>query len=312
MSDIQTTGGLLHQSDVEAIYETIAEVFSCSRDEITDLRPLQKGITNSVLSFICRGGRYVYRYPGTGSEILVDRGREAMLQSLASEIGIDSTLVATSILDGWRIARYIPSRSFDYKNVSDVVRGVQLLHKLHEAPVKVRWAFDVKKKWEQLRDMIPEEKYGDNFAEYPGFSVIKDRVYKLYELSRQDNIPKCLSHGDSRDENFLINDSDIYLIDWEYAGYGDPGFDIGTYVAGGDHSQEEVDRILFIYFRREPTPIEKRHFYAWIAISGFFYMHWCMFKESTGQKVGYLKPLWYRFAKEYSLLALDMYEGVFK
>lgn len=308
MSDIQTTGGLLHQSDIDAIYETIADVFSCNKSEITDLKPLQKGITNSVLSFVCRGGKYVYRYPGTGSEILVDRGREAMLQSLASEIGIDSTLVATSIAYGWRIARFIPSRAFDYKNISDVVRGVQLLRKLHEAPVKVRWEFDVQKKWEQLRDMIPEEKYGDNFTEYPGFSAIRDRVYELYELSKQDHISKCLSHGDSRDENFLINDSQIFLIDWEYAGYGDPGFDIGTYVAGGDHSREEVDQILFIYFRREPTPIEKRHFYAWISISGFFYMHWCMFKESTGQKVGYLKPLWYRFAKEYSLLALDMYK----
>lgn len=308
MSDIQTTGGLLHQSDIDAIYDTIADVFSCNKGEITDLKPLQKGITNSVLSFVCRGGKYVYRYPGTGSEILVDRGREAMLQSLASEIGIDSTLVATSIAYGWRIARYIPSRAFDYKNISDVVRGVQLLRKLHESPIKVRWEFDVQRKWEQLRDMIPEEKYGDNFAEYPGFSTIRDRIYKLYELSKQDYISKCLSHGDSRDENFLINDSQIFLIDWEYAGYGDPGFDIGTYVAGGDHSQEEVDQILFIYFRREPTPIEKRHFYAWISISGFFYMHWCMFKESTGQKVGYLKPLWYRFAKEYSLLALDMYK----
>lgn len=308
MSDIQTTGGLLHQSDIDAIYKTIADVFSCRKEDISDLKPLQKGITNSVLSFVCRGGKYVYRYPGTGSEILVDRGREAMLQSLASEIGIDSTLIATSISYGWRIARYVPSRSFDYKNISDVVRGVQTLRKLHEAQVKVRWEFDVQKKWEQLRDMIPEEKYGDNFPEYPGFSTIKDRVYKLYELSKKDNISKCLSHGDSRDENFLINENEIYLIDWEYAGYGDPGFDIGTYVAGGDHSREEVDQILFIYFRREPTMLEKRHFYAWIAISGFFYMHWCMFKESTGQKVGYLKPLWYRFAKEYSLLSLDMYK----
>ena len=308
MSDIQTTGGLLHQSDIDAIYETIAEVFSCKKEEILDLRPLQKGLSNSVLSFVCRGGKYVYRYPGLGSEVLIDRGRESMLQSQASQIGIDSTLVAMSIAFGWRIARYVPSRAFDYKNISDVFRGIQLLRKLHEAPVKVRWEFDVQKKWEQLRDMIPEEKYGDNFADFPDFSAIKDRVYKLYELSKTDNISKCLSHGDSRDENFLINDNEIYLIDWEYAGYNDPGFDIGTYVAGGDHSREDVDQILFIYFRREPTMIEKRHFYAWISITGFFYMHWTMFKEAAGQKIGYLKPLWYRCAKEYSLLALDMYK----
>ncbi len=305
--EVQTTGGVLHKEDFEVILASICDVFNCKSQEISNLEPLQKGLSNSVLSFNYHGGKYVYRFPGLGSEILIDRGREAMLQSQAAEAGIDTTLIALSVGNGWRISRYIQSRSFDYKNLSDVVRAVQLLHKLHEVPVKVRWEFDVKTKWESLRDMTPAEGYGENFVDFPDFSDIKNRIYRLYELSKLDGIKKCLSHGDSRDENFLINDDEIYLIDWEYAGYGDPGFDIGTYVAGGDHSRAEVDRILFIYFGREPSLIEKRHFYAWISISGFFYMHWTMFKESSGQKIGYLKPLWYRFAKEYSLLALEMY-----
>ena len=108
--------------------------------------------------------------------------------------------------------------------------------------------------------------------------------------------------------NFLINEEEIYLIDWEYAGYGDPGFDIGSYICGGDHSQEEVDRILFIYFGREPKPKEKRHFYAYIAITGWFYMHWTMYKESCGQVVGIHKKLWHNFAKTYSEMALEMYK----
>ena len=93
----------------------------------------------------------------------------------------------------------------------------------------------------------------------------------------------------------------------EYAGYGDPGFDIGSYVCGGDHSEEEVDRILFTYFGRKPSIKEQRHFYAYIAITGFFYMHWTMYKESQGQIIGYLKPQWYHFAKEYSKKALPLY-----
>ena len=117
-----------------------------------------------------------------------------------------------------------------------------------------------------------------------------------------------MTHGDCRDENFLINDHEIHLIDWEYAGYGDPGFDIGTYVCGGKHSLDDVERVLFVYFGRRPSPLERRHYYAYIAISGFFYMHWTMYKESQGQIIGYLKPLWYNYAKEYSVLALDLYK----
>ena len=170
------------------------------------------------------------------------------------------------------------------------------------------WEFDVKAKWESIRGITPSDRYGANYKDYPMFSVIEKRINTLYELSKKDNIQRCVTQGDARDENFLINDSEIYLTDWEYAGYGDPGFDIGTFVCGGDHSREEVDRILFIYFGRTPNKIEKRHFYSWIAISGFFYMHWTMFKEASGQKIGYLKQLWYRFSKEYSELALEMYK----
>ena len=305
---IQTTGGVLHSEDLDSIYRTICEVFNCNREQILDLKPLQKGLSNSVLTFELNGGKYVFRFPGLGSDVLIDRGRESMIQSQANDARIDTTLVAMSVCSGWKIARFIKNRGFDYKNVSDIVRGVRLLRKLHEAPVKVRYEFDVRTKWESIRDLTPPEKYGENYHDFPEFAGIRDRVYRLYELSEKDGISKCLTQGDSRDENFLINDSEIYLTDWEYAGYGDPGFDIGTYICGGDHSDAEVDRVLFVYFGHEPNPVEKRHFYAWIAITGFFYMHWTMFKEASGQKIGYLKPLWYRFARDYSRKALEMYE----
>ena len=307
-NSIQTTGGVLYPSDIEYIKNYICEVFDCSSESITDLKPLQKGLSNSVLSFRYNGGKYVFRYPGLGSEILIDRGRESIVQKQIEEADVDTSLVAMSVRYGWRISRYVETRTFNYHDVNDMVRGILQLRKLHAIRPKVRWEFDIKEKWESIRDMTPADKYGENFAEFPEFKEIKERIYKLYELTKTDGIKKCLTHGDCRDENFLINDQEIHLIDWEYAGYGDPGFDIGTYVCGGDHTEDEVDRIIFTYFGRKPSIKEQRHFYAYIAISGFFYMHWTMYKESQGQKIGYLKPLWYHFAKEYSKKALPLYK----
>ena len=305
-SPLQTTGGLLTKEDYGEVIKTICEVFDCTPNEIKSIAPLQKGLSNVLLSFWLRGGSYVYRHSGLGAEILIDRGRESILQKIVEDAGIDHTLISMSVRYGWRISRYIEARPFDYHNLNDVVRGIGLLRKLHNAPTKVRWEFDIWEKAEYIKNLIPQDQYGQLFD---GFHQIKENIFRLYQLAKTDGIKKCLCHGDCRDENFLINDREIHLIDWEYAGYADPGFDIGTYICGGEHTDEDIQRILYIYFCRAPTAIEKRHFIAYIAIAGYFYMNWTMFKESEGQIIGNLKRLWYHYAKTYSKIALTLYES---
>ena len=60
-ASIQTTGGVLHASDIVFINNCICEVFGCQPVDITELKPLQKGLSNSVLSFRYNGGKYVFR-----------------------------------------------------------------------------------------------------------------------------------------------------------------------------------------------------------------------------------------------------------
>lgn len=303
MQDIQTTGGVFTEESRQIVVSNICRVFSCREEDIEELIPVQAGMTNVVLSFRLKGGKYIYRHPGLGSDALVDRGRETIMQKVVEDAGIDTTLIAMDVDEGWRIGRYVEHWDFDYKNLNDMVRAMMLFRRLHAAPCHVRWNFDVIKKAEGIRDQIAPEKYGH----FPDFEAVRDRVYRLAELAEHDGIKKCNIHGDARDVNFLINKEEIYLIDWEYGGYGDPGFDIGSYVCGGQHTLAEVDRILFTYYRRRPTDLQRRHFYAYIAITGWFFMHWTMLKQSKGQVVGIHKQQWYHFAKNFSIIALPLY-----
>ena len=303
MEAIQTTGGVFDEEGRRTVLANIRRVFGCEEGDIEDLEPVQECMTNVVLSFRLNGGRYVYRHPGLGSEVLVERGRETVMQKVVEDAGIDTTLVAMDVDEGWRIGRYVEHWDFDYGNLNDMVRAVMLFRRLHAAPCHVRWSFDVIGKAESIRDQIPPERYG----RFPDFDAVRDRVYLLAELAEGDGILKCNIHGDARDVNFLINKEEIHLIDWEYGGYGDPGFDIGSYVCGGRHTLADVDRILFTYYRRRPTAVQRRHFLAYIALTGWFYMHWTMLKQSRGQVVGIHKEQWYHFAKNYSILALPLY-----
>lgn len=303
MSLIQTTGGIFTDKIRMDIIKNICTVFCCDETDIEELVPVQAGMTNIVLSFRFNGGKYIYRHPGLGSDALVDRGRETIMQKVVEDIGIDTTLIAMDVDSGWRITRYIEHRDFDYHSLNDMVRAVMLLRTLHEAPCRVRWNFDVIEKAEGIKAQISPEKYGN----FDDFDKIRERCYKLHELAKKDGIKQCNVHGDARDVNFLINKEEIYLIDWEYGGYSDPGFDLGSYICGGDHTIEDIDRILFTYYQRKPTDVQKRHFYAYIALTGWFYLHWTMLKESKGQKVGANKELWYHYARDFSIIALEMY-----
>lgn len=303
MQDIQTTGGLFTMENRQIVESTICRVFDCEKEDIEELMPVQSGMTNVVLSFKLNGGKYIYRHPGLGSDTLVDRGRETIMQKVVGDAGIDTTLIAMDVDEGWRIGKYIEHWNFDYHNLNDMVRAVMLFRRLHTTPCQVRWNFDAIKKAESIKEQIAPEQYGH----FPEFAAVKNRVYKLAEFSENDGIKKCNIHGDARDVNFLINKEEIYLIDWEYGGYGDPGFDIGSYICGGQHTIEDIDRILFTYYRRKPTDIQKRHFYAYIAITGWFFMHWTMLKESKGQIVGIHKQQWYHYAKNFSIIAFRMY-----
>ena len=146
MADIQTTGGLFTDESRKIINSNICRVFGCREEDIEELVPVQAGMTNIVLSFRLNGGKYIYRHPGLGSDALVDRGRETIMQKVVEDAGIDTTLVAMDVDEGWRIGRYIEHWDFDYFNLNDMVRAMMLFRRLHAAPCHVRWNFDVIKK----------------------------------------------------------------------------------------------------------------------------------------------------------------------
>ena len=103
MDAIQTTGGLFTEESRKTVVENICQVFDCREEDIEELVPIQAGLSNVLLSFWLNGGKYVYRHPGLGSEILVERGRETIMQKIVEDAQIDTTLVAMEVEEGWRI-----------------------------------------------------------------------------------------------------------------------------------------------------------------------------------------------------------------
>jgi thiamine kinase len=77
----------------------------------------------------------------------------------------------------------------------------------------------------------------------------------------------CLCHGDPTPGNFIAGpDGGLKLIDWEYAGVGPPGFDLGGLAAGSGLTADQSGLMLEAYLGRAPTRAEMDGIEAWAGL----------------------------------------------
>ena len=51
------------------------------------------GMTNTSFKFSCKGKSYVYRHPGPGTELIINRKSEFDSMKIAKELGLDDTYI---------------------------------------------------------------------------------------------------------------------------------------------------------------------------------------------------------------------------
>ena len=90
------------------IFDSIVQVLGCTKAEIRDVYPLKQGLTNLSCHFRTDAGEYVYRHPGVGTELLIDREGEVAAQTVAKKLGLDDTFIYEDP-PRWKISRFIPT-----------------------------------------------------------------------------------------------------------------------------------------------------------------------------------------------------------
>jgi thiamine kinase-like enzyme len=65
------------------------------------------------------------------------------------------------------------------------------------------------------------------------------------------------------------------------------------------YNEEQTDRLVEIYFEREPSMEERFTVYAYMALGGFLWSLWAVYKASLGEEFGEYTIIMYRYAKNY-------------
>lgn len=288
-----------------AIFDNIVSVLGCRREEIRDFYPLKQGITNLSCHFTTDGGEWVYRHPGVGTELLINRKDEVAALEVAHEIGVDDTFVFEDPKRGWKISRFVPNSH--QPNPHDPAQAARMMHMarlVHTSGATVENRFDFGDEARRYASLLRRR----GPIDIPGYDDMAEKVARLEGCVRADKAPTCLCHNDFFALNFLVDASDkYYLIDWEYAGMGDYANDFGTFAVCDQLDEGEMRTALEAYFGCTPTEQEWRHNLAHVALAGWCWYLWALLKEAEGDNVGKWLYIYYSGVSTYLGKALALY-----
>ncbi|HFR3426726.1 TPA: phosphotransferase family protein, partial [Streptococcus suis] len=116
-------------------------------------------------------------------------------------------------------------------------------------------------------------------------------------------------HIDANPDNFLIfeknNQTEVRLIDWEYAGMQDPDLDIAMFAIYSQYNREQIDFLIGAYFEEGCEERIRMKIYAYVATAGLLWSNWCEYKQQLGVEFGDYAQSQYDYAKEYSFIVSE-------
>lgn len=287
------------------ILRNIKLIFRCEEEDIVDFRPISEGMTNTSFVFRVKGKDYVYRHPGDGTEKVVNRRNEKRSLIIAKETGVDPTYIYMDSDEGWKISRYIPKfREPKYNIFEDSKKIIPVMRKLHNANIKVNYGM---KPWEDSLAMekLIEAKKPSLLGKY---KELKSKINILYKNTLDDGIKKCFCHGDTYCHNWMIEpNGHVLLIDWEYAGYSDPGIDVGYYIVDAMYDFDDARKFIKEYLGKDYTEKGEFHYLAYVAIIAYYWFIWAIYREACDANMGEELNNWKLMAEKYSDYVIKEY-----
>lgn len=314
IQEIQNIDTLFLENVSGRINEKICEVFNCSIEEIRDIQILQKGLTNILFTFIVHGVKYIFRYPGDSSSFFIYRKNECRAQKLAAEAGVDDTYIYIDET-GIKISRFVENcinlNGIYYEDIELMKLLARKIRAFHELGYNLPDAkeFDYNPVHECERYMREASKVKGDLFEL--FKKEWDMARDVYTYAEKDGIRKTMCHNDINQDNCLLNDKEFDVIDWEFAGFNDPGYDFGRVIAGYDYDDPRVDEILEAYFGRPATPVERIHWIAYTGLHNWYYVGWAIYKESINESSRDWMFFFYKQAKRAFDYVLPEYKRLY-
>jgi thiamine kinase-like enzyme len=247
-----------------------------------NIRVIRLGGGRTNLNYMVQdaSGKYVARFGDDIPEHQVMRFNELAASRAAHAAGISPAVVYTE--QGLSVLEFVESKTLDEPDVQrpDMLKRIIPLIKTchHNVPTHFRgpalifWVFHV------IRDYAATlvEGTSDYTAKLPEYL---DICTMLEQASGPFSI--VFGHNDLLAANFLDDGKRLWLIDWDYAGFNSPLFDLGGLASNNSLNETQERLMLDLYFDGAVDDALLRRYHAMKCASLLRETMWSMVSEIT-------------------------------
>jgi thiamine kinase-like enzyme len=239
--------------------------------------PIAEGRTNRNFRVRADGESFFLRLAGRDTELLgIDRNAERDSARAAARAGVGPDVFVYLPDQGCLVTRWIDA---DPLNEGDLERAevlrpvVDAIKAIHAGP-PLAWSFDPFRIVEDYR-RIAEER---GVVVPDAFDPAHEAASRIEVAFASDPMPLRPCHNDLLEANFLLRDGHVWVVDHEYAGMGDPFFDLGNLSINNGLSDDAQERLLALYFG-EPTDAHRARLMLMRIMSDFREAMWSVVQQ---------------------------------
>ncbi|MFT4181495.1 MAG: choline kinase family protein [Rhizobium sp.] len=212
-----------------------------------EIAPLVGGITNRNYLVTNGGRRFVVRLGADIPVHHISRANEVAASRAAHAAGLSPAVIHHE--PGILVLDYIDGKALaaaDIREPATLQRVVSLVRACHREVARhfrgaaaIFWVFHVVRDYAAFLDER-SSRYRTSLASF------LDAAERLEKAAGPFDI--AFGHNDLLAANFLDDGTRLWLIDWDYAGFNTPLFDLGGLASNNEFSEAQEVRMLETYF----------------------------------------------------------------
>ena len=209
-------------------------------DSIKHIEELANSITSKSYLILKNEQKYVLRIDKPFDQgVIPDRMNEIKTLKYLGNLSLSNKLIHSDLKHGLLVTEYIDARIWTnkdtniYRNINNLANKLKAIHSL-----KPELA---------VYDLVSGVKRYADILQSDSSSKWADQIISL--LDKCEERPQVLCHNDLHSGNILVAD-ELIFIDWEYAGLGNPLFDVSSILQSLELSDSQSENFLNTYFEK--------------------------------------------------------------